>query len=283
MRLMTLNTHSLLGEDTEKALDILCAEIARREPDMVTLQEVNQSRSATLYQEALPGGYRFCQDRVVLRQDHYGIRLLKRLQEKGFSCDWSWLPVKVGYKRFDEGLLTISRRPMSEVRAIRLSEDRPYEDWRRRMALFVRTEGRSDWFVNLHMSWWRDTEEPFLAQWRRLLGAIPKGDRVWLMGDFNNDAGARGEGYDLVASNGFIDCFSVAQSKNGEETAVGVIDGWRDAETRRGKVRIDQIWCNRPIKVVSYETMFDGRATPPLSDHFGVWVEIEYDEEGERE
>ncbi len=275
MKLLTLNTHSLQGADTEGALDVLCAEIVKRKPDVITLQEVNQSRSAPLYEGALPKGYRFCQDRIFLRQDHYGIRLLGRLQSRGIFYDWSWLPVKIGYGKYDEGLLTMCRSPFAEVRALRISEDRPYEDWRRRMALLVCVEGREEWFVNLHMSWWRDGEEPFLAQWQRLLATIPKTGRVWLMGDLNNSANVRGEGYDRIAAAGFTDCFSVAEHREGEETAEGGIDGWRGSVEGTEKLRIDQIWCMHPPKILSYQTLFDGNRSPVISDHFGVWVETE--------
>lgn len=275
MKLMTLNTHSLQGEDTEKALDALCDEIAKREPDVVALQEVNQSRSAPLYQGALPKGSQFCQDRIFLRQDHYGIRLLKQLRERGILFDWSWLPVKIGYGKYDEGLLTMCRHSLGEVRSVLISENRPYEDWRRRMALMVRPQGREEWFVNLHMSWWGDREEPFSAQWQRLYAALPKNGRIWLMGDFNNGSHARGEGYDQVAAHGFVDCFCAARHRDGEATVEGVIDGWRGLPYQSEGLRIDQIWCNRPPEILTYQTLFDGRHAPPVSDHFGVWVETE--------
>ncbi len=273
MKLLTLNTHSLQGEDTEGALDTLCAEIVKRKPDVITLQEVNQSRSASLYQGALPKGYRFCQNRILLRQDHYGIRLLERLRSRGIFFEWSWLPAKIGYGRYDEGVLTMSRFPMAEVRAVRISEDRPYEDWRRRMALLIRARGSEEWFVNLHMSWWRDGEEPFLVQWQRLLAELPRNGRIWLMGDLNNSAHVRGEGYDRIVADGFTDCFCCAEYRDGEETVVGAIDGWEGMSEQR--IRIDHIFCSRPPKVLSYQTLFDGRHSPTVSDHFGVWVETE--------
>lgn len=271
MTLLTLNTHSLHGKDTERALDALCASLAELCPHVIALQEVNQTRNAPLYGGAIPSGFRFCHDEVLLRDDHFGVRLLARLAKTGISYAWSWLPVKVGYGRFDEGLMTLCRFPIAEVRSVRLSQTNNYEDWRRRAALLVRPEGTDTWFVNLHTARWEDRQEPFARQWRRLTEALPRNAAVWLMGDFNNPAHRRGEGYDLVASEGFLDCYAAAKHREGENTVPCAIDGWRDGNRA---LRIDQIWCNRSADVSSVRVLFDGRNSPVLSDHFGVLAEI---------
>ena len=271
MRLLTWNTHSLHGEDRERDLEAAVSLLCRLAPDVIALQEVNQSRSAPLRKGPLPEGYRFCSDQVLLRQDHYGLALLTRLAERGLSFGWSWLPVKVGYGRYDEGLMLLCRAPLAEVSSVVISERRPYGDWRRRMALMARAAGSENWFVNLHTGWWEDREDPFSSQWRRLRGALPKEGRIWLMGDFNNPAHRRGEGYDLVASEGFLDCYAAAKHREGENTVPCAIDGWRDGNRA---LRIDQIWCNRSADVSSVRVLFDGRNSPVLSDHFGVLAEI---------
>ena len=46
MKLLTLNTHSLQGEDPEKNLEALAAFLLRERPGVAAFQEVNQLRDA---------------------------------------------------------------------------------------------------------------------------------------------------------------------------------------------------------------------------------------------
>lgn len=48
MKLLTLNTHSLLEENFEKKLEWFVEIILKEKPDIIALQEVNQSMDAPL-------------------------------------------------------------------------------------------------------------------------------------------------------------------------------------------------------------------------------------------
>jgi len=98
---------------------------------------------------------------------------------------------------------------------------------------------------------------------------------VFLMGDLNNPAEVRGEGYDLIGSAGFFDTYLLAGHRSGETTVCGDIDGWHGQIGKEGMLRIDQIWCNRPISVAAYRTVFDGRSYERVSDHAGVLIQVE--------
>lgn len=255
------------------------AALARESPDVIALQEVNQSISAPVLTEPLS---RFvpCGGSRPFREDLYAWRLVRELESAGLFYRWTYAPVKLGYGRYDEGLAFLSRSPIAEARSMRISRTENYENWRRRMALMIRLEGERAWFYNLHTSWWGDVDEPFAEQWERLLPHVKREDPVFLMGDFNNPAEFRGEGYDLVASCGFFDTYALADVRSGGATAEGGIDGWHGRPVPDGGVRIDQIWCNRPIAVAQYRTVFDGENYGRVSDHFGVMVTLG---KGERE
>ncbi|MBQ8378789.1 MAG: hypothetical protein IJX42_06640 [Oscillospiraceae bacterium] len=56
MKLMTLNTHSLVEENYEKKLDTFVKGVISEKPDIIALQEVNQSIDADLV-KSKPEGY----------------------------------------------------------------------------------------------------------------------------------------------------------------------------------------------------------------------------------
>ena len=84
----------------------------------------------------------------------------------------------------------------------------------------------------------------------------------------------RGEGYDRIRGDGWMDAWLMAGEQSGGATVEGAIDGWRDKlqQPEQG-VRIDHIWCSRPVAVDSVRVAFDGRSEPKVSDHYGVLLE----------
>ena len=274
MRLLTLNTHSLVGEDFPGRAAEFFAALPGQDADVIALQEVNQTADAPVLPDSALEGFVPCGTDRPLRRDNYAAAVARALREAGACYCWTWLPVKLGYGKYDEGLAFFSRRPIVSVESFFISRSRAYENWRTRKALVIRTEGDATRFCNLHMSWWRDTEEPFLPQWEIVQGHFDKAERVWLMGDFNNPPHIRGEGYDRMLLSGWYDSYLHAKRRFGEETVRGDIDGWRGHATGKDRLRIDQLWCNHPPRVQTYRTVFDGWEEPVVSDHFGVAITV---------
>ena len=274
MKLLTLNTHSLVGEDSARRGAALADALVEEAPDLIALQEVNQTRTASPVKK-LPSGYVSCGAEIPLRSDNYALFLARRLASAELFYHWCWLPVKVGYDRFDEGLAVLSRFPIDTPCVIPLSRVDSYADWRTRKALLLHGTDTDNWFCNLHTGWWGDAEEPFEEQFERLLAALPLNHTVFLMGDTNNPAELRGEGYDRMICAGFYDSFRLACQRYGEATVHAEADGWRGRAVGRDLFRVDQIFCNRRISVPLYRTVFDGRDLPVVSDHFGVMITAE--------
>lgn len=65
MKLLTLNTHSFIEPDYEAKREIFVDFIAREQPEVFALQEVNQTAAAPLLGEA-PVGYYPCSGNTVL-------------------------------------------------------------------------------------------------------------------------------------------------------------------------------------------------------------------------
>ena len=240
-------------------------------PDVIALQEVNQPRTGRILSPQSDGRWHSCEKAVPLREGNYLTGLLSHMPA---AYRGVWLPMKIGYDRWDEGLALIFRGEIAELRWLPVSQSRDFRNWRTRMAILMRRKGEEDWFCNLHLGWWEDGEETFPAQWNRLRSAFPRCEKLWLLGDFNSSPDVRGQGYDTVASSGFYDCFTLARRTRGEGTvAERNLDGWQERETEGG-MRIDQIWCRYPARIEGCQVCMDGKDGPLLSDHYGVWVEI---------
>ena len=71
MKLLTLNTHSLIEPDYEAKREIFVDFIAREQPEVFALQEVNQTAAAPLLGE-IPAGYYPCPGNgVPLKADNH--------------------------------------------------------------------------------------------------------------------------------------------------------------------------------------------------------------------
>lgn len=273
MKLLTLNTHSHIEENYEEKLGYFVAAVQAEKPDVIALQEVNQSSDAD-YAVSVSGLTPCCKD--IIRSDNHVCRAAEMLAEAGEKYFWTWLPIKRGYEKFDEGIALMSRSPILETDVLLVSAEDNYSDWKTRKIVGIRTERYpGDWFFSVHFGWWNDPDEPFRKQWIRTAEHMTKYDSVWLMGDFNAPPEIRGEGYELVSKSYVYDTYLLAAEKHGRATARGDIDGWRERKSPSDCIRTDQIWCSRKNVILSSEVVFDGGRYPVVSDHFGVLISCE--------
>lgn len=280
MKILSLNTHSLHGGEGAERQRIsgLSEIIIAEKPDFIALQEVNQSVSAPEADLSFTDGYyraATCVAPVPLKKDNFLLKLAWELNLKNIAYHYTWLPVKKGYGKYDEGLAILAKNPIRTACGVYLSKIQDYENWKTRMALLCEIEGRSDLFCCLHTSRYDDVDEPFDLQWKGFLEKTEGRSRVIAVGDLNAPAENRGESYDRITESGFFDLYTLAGEKNGcEYTADGEIDGW---ENCRKPQRIDFVLMNTKPKAdkISYTTVLDGRRGQRVSDHLGVLVNIE--------
>ncbi len=275
LRLLTLNTHSLMESDYDRKLTAFADAAAELCPDVIALQEVNQRLAAPECPEARLPGYRPAAAATIVREDNHALRAVRLLAQRGADYHWTWLPVKCGYGRFEEGLALLSRSPILETDECLVSRSAESSNWKTRRLLGIRTQAAPDaWFYSVHYGWWNDAEEPFSGQWHRTQTHLADRGTVWLMGDFNCPASVRGEGYDLITRMGWHDGYRLAEARIGCNTASSEIDGWKGT-AGDGGIRIDQLWCSRPVRVTGCEVVFDGVRWPMVSDHCGVLLDYE--------
>ena len=278
MKLLTLNTHSLVEDNYSKKLDAFVSAIAEQRPDIIALQEVNQTIAETQV-DVISEGYVPCVENIVIRKDNHVYKAAELLEGAGVKYYWTWLPLKKGYNKYDEGIALMSRSRIIETDVVRISETDDYNNWKTRKIIGIRTEAAPDeWFFSVHYGWWDDLDEPFQNQWQKTVEYMKKYSRVWLMGDFNSPAEVRNEGYDMINSDGWYDSYTRAKTKDNGITVGKVIDGWRDKVSGTDGMRIDQIWCSQKAEIASSEVIFNGANKPVVSDHYGVVAEYERSE-----
>ncbi len=274
MKLLTLNAHSLVEAHYAQKLADFAAAIAAEQPDILALQEVSQTACGAAVPRQNLGSYVPCRAHVTIREDNHVYHAVRLLADEGVRYHWTWLPIKLGYDKYDEGLALMSRSAVLETDVITVSEVDDYRNWKTRKLLGIRTEAvPEEWFYSVHFGWWDDPEAPFRKQWENTCAHLQDKEIVWLMGDFNNPAEVRGEGYDLMLASGWQDSYSLAKRKDTGCTVEKVIDGWRDKISESAGMRIDQIWCSKKADVRSAEVLFNGVRYPVVSDHYGVQIE----------
>ena len=263
MKLMTLNTHSLVCDDGNASAKVLADLICRERIDLVALQEVNQPGNERIINTFNPKAVGFS-----LKNGNYMQKVLENLSKNSHNYTGMWYGFKESYGRLEEGVGIITRFPVNEAKTIILSSDKERQKWKKRCALGIKTPFGD--FFSTHMGWWADNEEPFSEQWGRLASAV-EGKKTWILGDFNSESIKTNEGYDMVISSGFYDTFRLAEQRDSGYTVCERIDGWNSRKNRR----IDYIFCNFPAKIKYSGVICDGSKYPVISDHFGVIIEAD--------
>jgi len=250
MKLLTINTHSIVERNYKNKLNIFVDAIAKIKPDIIAMQEVNQVKLTSKYNHAK--------------------EVVTRLEKLGIKYYYKWLPIKLGYGMFDEGIAILSIWPIEKITDYFISDVKDYGNWKTRKVLGVKVKDM--WFYSVHMGWWNDKDEPFINQWNKLTDNIDMNNKIWLLGDFNSEAGVIGEGYDLVCSSGFYDSYKLAKHKDDGITVGKKIDGWKHSDVEG--MRIDYIFSNYKANVLSSTVVFNGENYDIVSDHYGVLIEV---------
>ncbi len=275
MKLLTLNTHSLVEVNYPQKLADFTELILKERPDIIALQEVSQTACGAAVPQELLTEYTPCGEGIVIREDNHVYNAARLLAQRGLRYFWTWLPMKLGYDKYDEGIALMSLQPIAEISAVPVSRINDYHNWKTRWILGIRPEDCSEWFYSVHLGWWDDTEEPFQEQWERVSSHLLRHEHVWLMGDFNSPAEVRGEGYDLILRSCWHDSYILAEQKDRGITVGRVIDGWRDKLAGTTGMRIDQIWSSQRAEVLYSRVVCNGIHSPIVSDHYGVMIETQ--------
>ena len=263
MKILTINTHSILEKDYEKKCEYFKDAIIRIQPDIIAMQEVNQSKWAKTVDNPNYIG------NMQIKSDNHALKISKMLENSKVNYFYNWLGIKFSYKIFEEGISIFSKKPIENVSELLLTEKDDVSDWRTRKAQLAKI---GDMLIcNVHMGWWDDNDAPFLKQFNVLNNHLSNiNSQIFLMGDFNSPANEKNRGYETVINSGWFDTYTLANVKDSGYTVTKKIDGWETSEEKR----IDYIFTNRKIPVKSSNVIFNREIENIISDHFGVIIEI---------
>ncbi|KOO37353.1 endonuclease/exonuclease/phosphatase family protein [Priestia koreensis] len=262
MKLLTLNCHSWQEENQWEKISTLATTIQEKQYDVIALQEVSQSiDSPPLHNH--------------LKKDNFAAVLLDELQKIGVTdYEYVWDFPHIGYETFEEGLAILTRHPIKESDSFYVSQSTNHDYWKTRKIVraTISYNGVPLSFYSCHLGWWEDEDEPFQFQADQLLSYVQTHKELgFLMGDFNNNAFTKDEGFDYLKSQGLHDTYLLASEKDAGITVEGKIAGW---DQNKKDLRLDIIFATKPVEVRSSRVIFNERNKSIVSDHYGVECEI---------
>lgn len=268
--LMTLNAHSLIDGNADIQLERLCAFVRRRGVDVLALQEVNQTQGAAPAADTRlrAAGCIPLAGKAPVREDNFALRLCEQLRRAGEAWCFVFSAAHNSYGRFEEGVALLTRLPAGRPFAADLSGDPAMDNWKSRVACGLHIGDAL--YVSVHTGFWYDDEAPFTRQWDALEAALPEDMPVYVMGDLNQPAHMRGEGFDLLMARGWHDAYTQAKQSDDGITVGGSIDGWRSEKDEPR--RLDYILCNRSFSPARCEVVLRGKDA--ISDHCGICVQL---------
>ncbi|GKU83603.1 endonuclease/exonuclease/phosphatase family protein [Niallia sp. NCCP-28] len=262
MKLLTLNCHSWLEENQLDKIKILAQTIKEQEYDVIALQEVNQSIAA----EHVNG---------IIKKDNFMLVLLDYLKKENIlNYEYTWDFSHIGFDIYEEGLGILTKHPIIEKYSFFITKtvDPNYWKTRKIIGTKIKYNNKHITFYSCHLGWWGEEEEPGKQQIDTLCDEALQDELIFLMGDFNNDANKRNEGYDYLLSKGLYDTYQLSKVKDSGITVAGKIAGW---DNNKAGIRIDYIFSNHKVEVNHSTVIFNGTNKPVISDHFGLEVEID--------
>ncbi|MCA0149954.1 endonuclease/exonuclease/phosphatase family protein [Rossellomorea vietnamensis] len=259
MKLLTLNCHSWQEDNQLDKISILADDIAEESYDVIALQEVSQ-----LIESEIVHG--------LVKKDNFALVLLGELDKRGVT-DYTlvWDFAHIGYDVYEEGVAILTKHPIVEEHRFFVSKSHDQSYWKTRkiVGATISYHDKPLTFYSCHLGWWTDEEEPFKYQVDSLMEQVTPESPFFLMGDFNNNALVRDEGYDYLLSKGLTDTFGEALERDSGITVRGNIAGWDENTV---DLRLDLILSSTKIDVTSSEVIFNDGNKPVVSDHFGVEV-----------
>lgn len=261
MKLLTLNCHSWQEKDQIGKIKYLAKTINEKDYDVITLQEVSQLVNTENVNS-------------TIKKDNFALLLKEELDKYNMNkYNFYWDFSHIGFDIYEEGLAIFTKHKIidSESFFITKNQDRSYWKTRKVVKMTISYNEKDLDFYSCHVGWWNDEEEPFKNQVDNIMKRV-NDNTTFLMGDFNNNAFIRGEGYDYLIEKGLKDLYILSEEKDSGVTVKGKIHGWDENEE---KLRLDLMLCNKNIKVKSVESIFDGKNKDIISDHYGVESNID--------
>jgi len=261
MKLLTLNCHSWQEDNQIEKIRCLAQTIKEEAYDVIALQEVSQ-----LIEDTVVDGQ--------IKKSNFGYILLTELEKIGvIDYSFIWDFSHIGFEIYEEGLAILTKHPIIEADSFFITGGTDTNYWKTRKIIGATIDyhHKPVSFYSCHMGWWNDKEEPFKQQFDSLLQQVNKNGLFFLLGDFNNNANFKNEGYDYMLNQSLYDTYHLAAKKDDGITVKGKITGW---DANKQDLRIDFIMANQSLAVEYSQVIFNDRNRSVISDHYGVEIKL---------
>ncbi|MGL5755640.1 MAG: endonuclease/exonuclease/phosphatase family protein [Paraclostridium sp.] len=261
MKLLTLNCHSWQEENQIEKIKYIAKIINEKSYDTIALQEVSQLIDKEIVYNNI-------------KIDNFVLLLKEELGKLGNSdYEFYWDMAHIGYNIYEEGLCLMTKLPIVNKESFYISESEDLNFWKTRkiVKLDALYNNKQISFYSCHLGWWEDEEEPFIQQANKLIQKVQGDKLAFIMGDFNNNANVNSEGYDYLCSK-FLDTYNLSKNKDLGVTVKGKIAGW---DKNKEDLRLDLIFTNKEVEVISSNVIFNGINKNVVSDHYGVEIDVE--------
>ena len=257
MKCLTLNVHAWLEEKPLEKMDILANAIVKNEYDVIALQEVNQSMEAKLVY-------------LDIKEDNFGYLLCEKINALSYkSYQYFWASSHMAYGKYDEGIALLTKWPVKHVEEFYCSQSQNYKtiSARRVLELKLNYKGKYILCYSCHINLPNQEGEDQIENVKNILEHSKTDETKILLGDFNVDAIQDENQYNNIKRLGLWDTYELAKEKDDGITVSKAIDGW---DKQKQNKRIDYIFVNKEVDVISSFTIFNEKNEPVVSDHYGL-------------
>lgn len=262
MRILTQNLHCFAEENYLEKFEKIARYIVTNDIDVACFQEVAQHVVSPLIEE-----------KMQLKEGNAALLIRDKIKEiSGLEYELFFSFAHYYYDTDEEGVAILTKKKPLEWKAHVISEEKEINIDRRTAIEVIFENGLS--ISSLHLGIATDTvlTSPALSQFQRL-GTLTKGDIQLYFGDYNIID--ESEDYDAIIKSGYFDLAGKNAKGNPDfKTTPGVIDGWQNSG-HSGAKRLDYGFSNTQIQVKDAKVVFDGRSDAMVSDHFGMYFEVE--------
>jgi len=251
LKLLTLNLHCLVEENLFLKQQTIAEKIAEYDMDIIFLQEVAQTQKNPIHS-------------TTVKTDNYGLVLQQLLKNMNKIYYLYFEPIKQSFGKYDEGVAFLSKHPITYSQSKIISKTNDYNDWKMRKILvyYLPLETQKIYLATTHFGW-SDGYEVFEEQVDQALLVLPKQDFTIIAGDFNITP--QSKEYRYILEKGLLDVFQDDPIYFKKPTHKEHMD------IHTTGTRIDYIMTNQKVELLDKEILFIDQ---PVSDHFGVYIEI---------
>lgn len=259
MKIITQNLHCFAEKDYLKKFDQIAQFIVENDIDIICFQEVAQPKDTIIVDGAC--GIKEGNAALLIRDMVY--------QKGGSKYQVLYSFAHYYYGTDEEGVAILTRVPITSWKEHVISEEQEIV-MERRTALEIQLKnGISISSLHLGISKEKGEISPALHQFLKLQSET-KGTKKLFFGDYNIPDTT--EAYEEILKSGCIDLFGDVKGNNQFLTTPDTIDGWQND---KGAKRLDYGFANTSIKVNEARVIFNGKSEVTVSDHFGLYFDIE--------